>query len=93
VVNRTRPQLYARSTREQLDVLLDAPPKRLPKAARTLLDAVQIGLDRADVASAVDLRLRSALPEGTEVLHLPEFGSESGLQPHIREAIADELSL
>ncbi len=93
VVNRTRPQLYARSRRSELDALLTDRPKRLTKGANGLLDAVQIGLDRADVASEVDRRLRTDLPPGTEVLHLPEFGAGVDLQGEIREAIADELSL
>jgi anion-transporting ArsA/GET3 family ATPase len=93
VVNRTRPQLYARNRRAELDELLAAPPKRLTKGAAGLLDAVQIGIDRADVASAVDQRLRHELPTGTEVLHLPEFGADVDLRAEIREAIADELSL
>lgn len=93
VVNRTRPQLYARNPRAELDAMLGDRPARLPQGASGLLDAVQIGLDRADVASAVDQRLRHELPPRTEVLHLPEFGADADLRAAIREAIADELSL
>ena len=58
-----------------------------------MLDAVQIGLDRADVASAIDARLHEELPPGTPILHVPEFGVVESTRASVREAIADELSL
>jgi len=93
VVNRTRPQLYARSTREDVEALLATPPARLSIGSRGLLDAVQIGLDRADVASAIDASLQEALDEDTPVLHVPECGVMDDILAAVREAIADELSL
>ncbi len=93
VVNRTRPQLYARTPREELDAMLADPPSRMTKGVSGLLEAVQIGLDRADVASAIDRRLGAFLERDTPVLHVPEFGSMDDLRPSVREAIADELSL
>jgi anion-transporting ArsA/GET3 family ATPase len=93
VVNRTRPQLYARSRRESLDSVLADRPARMTKGAHDVFDAVQIGLDRADVALAIDERLRAELPENMLVLHVPEFGIVSDIRAAIRVAIADELSL
>jgi len=93
VVNRARPQLYARSTRQSLEDLLEDRPSRLSLGAAALLDGVQIGLDRADVASAIDARLRNELPTGTGILHVPEFGVVDDMRSAVREAIADELSL
>ena len=93
VVNRTRPQLYARSKREELDELLDDPPSRLSIGSQGLFDAVQIGLDRADVASAIDAHLQAELDDGTLILHVPEFGVVESVRSEVREAIADELSL
>lgn len=93
VVNRTRPQLYARSTRREVDALLADPPARLSQGGAGVLEALQIGLDRADVASAIDARLRAELPDGTPVLHVPEFGVVESTTSAVREAIADELSL
>ena len=93
VVNRTRPQLYARAPRAELDDYLNDPPSRLTIGATGLLEAVRIGLERADVASAIDSRLRSELPAGTPILHIPEFGVVESLRSEVREAIADELSL
>lgn len=93
VVNRTRPQLYARARREEVDALLGNRPARLSKGAAGVFDAVQIGLDRADVASAIDSRLRAELPSGTPILHIPELGVVDSTRASIREAIADELSL
>lgn len=93
VVNRTRPQLYARAPRDEVDALLSDRPGRLSKGAAGVFDAVQIGLDRADVASAIDARLRSELPSGMPILHIPELGVVDSPRASIREAIADELSL
>ncbi len=93
VVNRTRPQLYARTKRAQLDELLADPPKRLSAGSRGVLEAVQVGLDRADVASQIDARLRAELTDATPVLHVPEFGVVDSIPAAVREAIADELSL
>lgn len=93
VVNRTRPQLYARSRREEVDELLANRPSRLSKGASGVFDALQIGLDRADVASAIDALLRTELPVGTPILHIPELGVVGSLRASIREALADELSL
>lgn len=93
VVNRTRPQLYARSRRSEVDALLANPPARLSQGAAGVFEAVQIGLDRADVASEIDARLRSELPTGTPILHIPELGVVESTTAAIREAIADELSL
>lgn len=93
VVNRTRPQLYARTKRGALDELLADPPKRLSAGSRGVLEAVQVGLDRADVASKIDARLRAELDDGIPVLHVPEFGVVDSIPAAVREAIADELSL
>lgn len=93
VVNRTRPQLYARSLRAEVDELLVDPPARMSIGTEGLLDGIQIGLDRADVASAIDARLRTALPEGIPILHVPEFGVVPELREEFREALADEMSL
>lgn len=93
VVNRTRPQLYARVRRSDVDALLADPPSRLSQGSSGLLRGVQIGLDRADVASAIDAQLREALPSGMMILHIPEFGVVLSERAAIREAIADELSL
>lgn len=93
VVNRTRPQLYSRERRSEVDELLDEPPARLSQGAAGVLEALQIGLDRADVASAIDAQLREALPVGMPILHIPEFGVVESERASIREAIADELSL
>lgn len=93
VVNRTRPQLYARTKRSALDELLADPPKRLSAGSRGVLEAVQVGLDRADVASKIDARLRAELDDGIPVLHVPEFGVVDSIPAAVREAIADELSL
>lgn len=93
VVNRTRPQLYARSRRVDVDVLLADRPARLSQGAAGAFDAIQIGLDRADVASEIDARLRAELPEGTPILHIPELGVVDSPKAAVREAIADELSL
>lgn len=93
VVNRTRPQLYARNPRSELESLLSDRPARLSAGAAGLFDAVEIGLERADVASAIDARLRTELPLDTPVLHVPEFGEVADTRAAVREAIADELSL
>lgn len=93
VVNRTRPQLYARARRQELEDLLAKPPSRLSIGSAALFEGVQIGLERADVASAIDARLRSELPEGTEILNVPELGIVEDIRSAVREAIADELSL
>ena len=93
VVNRTRPQLYAKSKREAIDELIENPPARLSQGAAGLLDGVLIGLERADVASAIDARLRSELPAGTDIIHVPELGIVPDMRAAVREAIADELSL
>lgn len=97
VVNRTRPQLYARTQRAELEEYLDSPPKRLTVGARHLLEGVRIGLERADVSSVVDARLQEELPADIPVLHVPEFpvtAAHSGsLLAEVREALADEMSL
>ena len=93
IVNRTRPQLYARNKRAELDDLLANPPSRLTHGAEGLFAAVQIGLDRADVASEIDARLRAEFDPTLPVLHIPEFGIVDDARSAIREAIADELSL
>lgn len=93
VVNRTRPQLYARTKRAQLDAFLADPPKRLTVGTNGVLEAIQVGLDRADVASAIDAQLRTSLPEGTPIIRVPEFGVVEDVLAEVREAIADELSL
>jgi len=93
VVNRTRPQLYARVRRAEVDRMLGKPPSRLSRGSRGVFSAIQIGLDRADVASAIDAQLRAALPLGTPILHVPEFGALEVPRDAIREALADELSL
>lgn len=93
VVNRTRPQLYTVRSRAALDELLDSPPTRLSLGGRGLLSAIEIGIQRADVASAIDARLRSELPGGLPIVHIPEFGVVDELQRSIRDALADELSL
>lgn len=93
VVNRTRPQLYARDRRSDVDQILGDPPARLSQGAAGVLEALQIGLDRADVASAIDAQLREALPADMMILHIPEFGVVDSERAAIREAIADELSL
>ena len=93
VVNRTRPQLYARSRRAEVDALLSKRPLRLSQGSAGLFDAVEIGLERADVASAIDARLQAELPTRTPILHVPEFGMVPEIQSSVREAIADEMSL
>ena len=93
VVNRARPQLYARSLRSDLDELLTDPPSRLSIGTAGLLEGIQIGLDRADVASEIDRRLQTALGGDVPVIHVPEFGVVEDLLGEIREAIADEMSL
>lgn len=93
VVNRTRPQLYARTPRIQLEELLESPPSRLSIGAASLLDGVRVGLDRAAVASAIDARLRTELPAGTDIIRIPEFGIVDELRVELRGALADELSL
>ena len=93
VVNRTRPQLYARTPRIQLEELLESPPSRLSIGAAGLLDGVRVGLDRAAVASAIDARLRTELPAGTDIIRIPEFGIVDELRVELRGALADELSL
>ncbi len=93
VVNRTRPQLYARSLRAELDEVLADPPSRMSIGSAALFEGIQIGLDRADVASAIDTRLRNALPEGVPILHVPEFGVVPEMLEEVREALADEMSL
>ena len=93
VVNRARPQLYARNPRRNLEELLESPPARLSIGAGGLLDGVRIGLDRAAVAAAIDARLRDELPVGTDIIHVPEFGGVDDLRAEVREALADELSL
>ena len=93
VVNRTRPQLYARARRSELEDLLTNPPSRLSLGSAALFEGVQIGLARADVASAIDAQLRSELPEGIDILNVPELGVEDDIRSVVREAIADELSL
>lgn len=92
LVNRTRPQLYARAQRAAVDDLLAAPPKRLTIGAAGLLDGVRIGVDRADVSATVDRQLREGLPKNVPVLHVPEMISTFDIAA-VREAIADELSL
>lgn len=93
VVNRARPQLYSRALRAELDDLLESPPSRLSIGANGLLEGVQVGLDRADVASSIDARLRADLPAGTPIVRIPEFGAVEDIRSALREAIADELSL
>ncbi len=93
VVNRTRPQLYARSTRESVDGLIADPPARLTKAGSRLLDAVELGLARADIASAIDRRLRSSLPAEADLLHVPEFGVVDDTVSEVELALGDELSV
>ena len=92
IVNKTRPQLYSKTQRAAVEALLDNPPKRLSRGAAGLLAGTRIGLDRADVSAEVDARLRSELPPGVPVLHVPEFAGEFTIG-NVREAIADELSL
>lgn len=93
LVNRTRPQLYAKARRAELDTFLANPPSRLTKGTAGLLEAIQVGLDRADVASAIDAELRNALPEELSIIRVPEFGVVDDVPAAVREAIADELSL
>ena len=93
VVNRSRPQLYARARRTELEALLAKPPSRLSIGAAGLLEGLQIGLDRADIGSAIDARLRAELPEGTNIVHVPEFGAVDSIAATVRDALADELSL
>ena len=93
VVNRTRSQLYARTQRKAVDELIADPPSRLSLGAAGLLDGLAVGLERADVSSSIDARLRSDLPPKTDLLHVPEFGSVADMRAAVREAIADELSL
>lgn len=93
VVNRTRPQLYARAPRAELDGFLADPPSRLSQGAAGVLDAISVGLERADVASAIDAQLRQSLPENMPIIRVPEFGMIEDVAAEIREAIADELSL
>ncbi len=93
VVNRARPQLYAKALRAELDEALADPPKRMSAGSRGLFEGVQIGLDRADVASAIDARLQAALPDRVPILHIPEFGDVDDIAEHVREALADEMSL
>ena len=93
VVNRARPQLYARTPRDRLEVLLETPPKRLSRGARGLLDAVRIGLDRGDVAAAIDARLTHALAPGTPILHVPDLPGGGDLVEQVGAALRDELSL
>lgn len=93
VVNRARPQLYARGRKAQVEELLASPPARLSLGAAGLLDGIRVGLDRADVGSAIDARLGAELPPGTDILHVPEFGIVEDLRAEVREALADELSL
>ncbi len=93
VVNRARPQLYAKALRAELDEALADPPKRMSAGSRGLFEGVQIGLDRADVASAIDARLQAALPDSVPILHIPEFGDVDDIAEHVREALADEMSL
>ena len=93
VVNRTRPQLYARSLRAELDETLADPPNRMSIGSTGLFDGIQIGIDRADVASNIDARLQAALPNGMPILHIPEFGRVPDLLQEVREALADEMSL
>ena len=52
-----------------------------------------MGLDRAAVASAIDARLRTELPAGTDIIRIPEFGIVDELRVELRGALADELSL
>lgn len=91
VVNRTRPQLYTRTGRAAVEQLLAEPPARLTKGAAGLLAGVKIGLERADVASEVDARLRAELPAGTDVLHVPDLGVVPDTVAAIRESLGDEL--
>ncbi len=93
VVNRTRPQLYAKSGRDELDAFLAKPPARMTQGVAGVLAAIEVGLARADVASAIDAQLRDALPDGMPLLHVPEFGIVDSVHAEVREAIADELSL
>lgn len=93
VVNRTRPQLYARNPRTELDETLADPPARMSIGSTGLFEGIQVGLDRADVASAIDARLQDALPEHVPILHVPEFGLVPDLLKEVREALADEMSL
>ena len=93
VVNRTRPQLYAKNLRAELDATLSDPPSRMSIGTVGLFEGIQIGLDRADVASAIDARLQTALPENVPILHVPEFGHGKDLGEQVREALADEMSL
>ena len=93
VVNRTRPQLYARTPRSEVDEVLESPPARLSIGASGLLDGIAIGLDRGDVASAIDARLQEALEPGVPILHIPEFGVVDDIAEAIRESLADELSI
>ena len=92
VVNRTRPQLYSRARRTEIDAVLADPPKRMTIGQRELLDAIEIGLDRTDVSVAVDAELRQAIGAAVPILHVPEFSADADLAS-VREAIADELSL
>ncbi len=93
VVNRTRPQLYARSKRAEVDALLTERPAKLTHGADGLLDAVEIGLARADIASAIDRQLRQSLPTGVDILHVPELGVVDDIVDTVRHAIADELPI
>lgn len=93
VVNRARPQLYAKSRRAELDETLANPPSRMSIGSTGLFEGIQVGLDRADVASAIDARLQDALPEDMPILHIPEFGDVPDLLQQVREALADEMSL
>lgn len=93
IVNRTRPQLYARTPRAELEEVLESPPARLSIGAAGLLDGIAIGLDRGDVASAIDARLQDALEPDVPILHIPEFGAVDDIAEAIRESLADELSI
>ena len=93
IVNRARPQLYARSLRSELEDVLADPPARLSKGAEGLFEGIAIGLDRADVASAIDAKLQAELPKDMPIIHIPEFGAIPELLEAVREALADELSI
>ncbi len=93
VVNRTRPQLYARTLRSELEEMIESRPSRLSIGSAGLLDGIAMGLDRADVASAIDSRLQSALDDEAQILHVPEFGVVEDMALAFREALADEMSV
>lgn len=87
VINRTRPRIYSRALREEVDGFLAAKDSEVAPA---FTDALRWALSRSDTSAAVDRGLRAVLGSETPFFHIPEL-FEEGLLDAIGFEIDAEL--